>query len=110
MRMEPGGEGVGVGGAGKTPPVAGLVGMALPKSARFFDLGHRLHLRRVAAQRRREYAADITANSMLTSKSISLHVKCEKRQRSPLYNLMSPERQRREIRCLISSDPPATIR
>lgn len=37
-RMGPGSEGVGGAGAGKTPPVAGLVGMGLTESARFFEL------------------------------------------------------------------------
>ena len=36
--MGPGSEGVGVAGAGKTPPASDWVGMGLPKSARFFEL------------------------------------------------------------------------
>jgi len=38
MRMAPGSEGVGVVGAGKTPPAAGLVKMSLTDSRGIFEL------------------------------------------------------------------------
>lgn len=54
--MGPASEGVGVAGAGKTPPADDWVGMALPKSAQFLDLD--LPPRSASVLQVRNYATD----------------------------------------------------